>query len=1143
MFIFEKNKKMNLRYTISLTIILFSILLPKADEQYSTKEFSILPPSPEVSAMKRYYDFSVSGLTGQPTITLPIYQLNEGSLSVPISIGYNSGGIRVYEYPGIIGLGWTLLAGGNISRTVYGLPDDISNIDSNLMGLFSLDQTNKYLRNYVMNKPTDYTYFNSLSEYCIEISKYCQDYEEWRVDVANDVLSLSGMGLDGVFSYNDNKQLVLQSSSNITFESNNLNNETYPLSYVIEDDYGTKYTYGEQEKTVLEYIYYNDRFNDPTTSKQRKKYVSAWHLTKLQSLQGDEILFEYKQTGKRRYATSSYYSYEKGDNNIVNSFLNKLQSNTTYLEYYPKLLWRIKSKSTTIEFEYDSLALENSSSYYDRLKRILVRRNDAAMSVVKTFEFIQNAAPTFGNIKGKQLESVYECSNEQQRIKLYGFEYITSEAIKNNFTNAQDHWGFYNGQNNNTLLPKSNNVILNSNYNNANREPDESCTKFGVLKKIYYPTGGYTQFTWEQHDYSYINSQRINGSSVTETQKTEKQLFGIKKYELLETILDKEDNDSFEIDVSTYVKPLESTGWISGAANTWTDYLNSHSDAYADYLFYPHVAITNMATSQVVKRIYIDKEHSDLGFITVSLPNGKYKFSLENHLNMHEGLLGFFLKEETKAYGYVTIRKTTTTTHSEKFRKWGGLRIAQIASSTNEGTANSIIKTYKYRDNYSTNTYSSGVIPCEPNYEFEFAYGAHHENGIGDDVDIVYGITSNGLPTTVCGKVDIQYHKVFETIGIGEEQQIIEYNYSTMKEIPDVLNMGFYTCSPAASKIYTSNAFRRGNLISKKYTNTIHPTYNKTQYYNEELLTGSNSTFCGDFVTIGDFIHCNPTQPQTWKDYTVSTYSLTPYCKRIKSTKTEETSIWGNYLEQTIEYTYFNDKFIENSAKNNFIRSTISYDSEGRKKETYYTYYQGKYNYPETEVTVIENTIVSSSRNIYQNGRIIQTFNGPMGIPVKPEYELGNDKNTSDALKEMINIPAYAYKYNNDGNIIEISFNGTILASYLWGYKGMYPIVEVRNMSYSTLQSKAQEAGINAEALAECYDNEVLASFFTSLRNACYGYDVYTMAYHWLIGVSAATTPNGITTYFTYDDFGRLENVKDYNQYFIRKYKYNYKNQ
>jgi hypothetical protein len=84
----------------------------------------VIPPSPNSAAIEQYTSQPVSLYTGIPEISVPIYEIKQGSLSVPIRLNYHAGGIKVNQVASWVGLGWSLDAGGVISRTIYGLPDE-----------------------------------------------------------------------------------------------------------------------------------------------------------------------------------------------------------------------------------------------------------------------------------------------------------------------------------------------------------------------------------------------------------------------------------------------------------------------------------------------------------------------------------------------------------------------------------------------------------------------------------------------------------------------------------------------------------------------------------------------------------------------------------------------------------------------------------------------------------------------------------------------------------------------------------------------------------------------------------------------------------------------------------------------------------
>jgi len=86
-----------------------------------------IPPSPNAAALGKFEEIPVDKSTGIPNITIPILDLNEGGIDFSISLSYHAGGIRVQDEASWVGLGWSLNAGGVITRTMRGLPDDHNN--------------------------------------------------------------------------------------------------------------------------------------------------------------------------------------------------------------------------------------------------------------------------------------------------------------------------------------------------------------------------------------------------------------------------------------------------------------------------------------------------------------------------------------------------------------------------------------------------------------------------------------------------------------------------------------------------------------------------------------------------------------------------------------------------------------------------------------------------------------------------------------------------------------------------------------------------------------------------------------------------------------------------------------------------------
>jgi YD repeat-containing protein len=111
-------------------------------------------------------------------------------------------------------------------------------------------------------------------------------------------------------------------------------------------------------------------------------------------------------------------------------------------------------------------------------------------------------------------------------IQSYKFDYNTQVQLPSTASKARDYWGYYNGANNNsgfTPLPEkidfqATDVAASTiiDIGNGVREPNPNYSQAYILRRIYFPTKGYTDFDYEPNRYlgNSINSVPKIGGGV-----------------------------------------------------------------------------------------------------------------------------------------------------------------------------------------------------------------------------------------------------------------------------------------------------------------------------------------------------------------------------------------------------------------------------------------------------------------------------------------------------------------------------------------------------------------------------------------------------------------------------------------------------
>ena len=181
----------------NLIIIVLLSTVVKSQSSFQSQFQNIISPSPNSSELGKYIEVPVDYYTGIPDISIPLFEIIGKDIKIPITLSYHASGIKVGQTSTSVGLGWTLNAGGLITRAVRGIPDDCYHEFNMLPPFTKLG----YLHNAV-----NISEFLTNDEYqaiCAEVMSF------GKLDIEPDMFYYKFVDKNGKFIFNQNAQTYL----------------------------------------------------------------------------------------------------------------------------------------------------------------------------------------------------------------------------------------------------------------------------------------------------------------------------------------------------------------------------------------------------------------------------------------------------------------------------------------------------------------------------------------------------------------------------------------------------------------------------------------------------------------------------------------------------------------------------------------------------------------------------------------------------------------------------------------------------------------------------------------------------------------------------------------------------------------------
>jgi hypothetical protein len=64
-------------------------------------------------------EIPVDMFTGNPSVQIGLWTVNDHDLTVPVGLSYNASGVRLSEQTSLLGIGWKLAASTSVNRVVW----------------------------------------------------------------------------------------------------------------------------------------------------------------------------------------------------------------------------------------------------------------------------------------------------------------------------------------------------------------------------------------------------------------------------------------------------------------------------------------------------------------------------------------------------------------------------------------------------------------------------------------------------------------------------------------------------------------------------------------------------------------------------------------------------------------------------------------------------------------------------------------------------------------------------------------------------------------------------------------------------------------------------------------------------------------
>jgi hypothetical protein len=1064
--------------------------------------------SPEVAAFNRNIETPVSYYTGVPNISIPIYQINAKGITVPISLNYHAGGIRVDQEATWVGLGWSLDYGGEISRKVRGISDERQ--------FFTHSSVDSF-----MAMPASTAEDRELRQEQIAMAKY----GALPVDFMPDEFYYSCQGYSGRFMFNQStKKFVLFPKEDISVNPGPFivgSGDPFPY-WTLQLPNGASADFGKDAVTSQSNsgnVFSNNR--------------SSWLIKCIRNGRNDSIVYNYESYSYDAWKIMGE-NFTIGGGGAPSDNLNTAVQKLSYQDQRVKEIDFPNGKMTFISSPRSDMPT-NALTEIDvtnnaglQIRKILFYYSyftGSSFDILPTINSIVNGnISTDYKYKRLKLDSVQITGSSEQPMT-YRFDYYSNGQMPSKYSFAQDHFGFYNGQSNTgiysfipNIYPPSTESSINGFQGGDRRVNPALCNTFS-LHSITYPEGGKTEYVYEN------NTANLDG---------------IPKY-LLNSYQDDNIRDTFanisfsgfsrssffpspdsvatdgtkyfirNFTVSNNGYPAVGLGWAI-SCNYGISTAENNTPYNADNVYFKLEAIDALGTATLMK---------DFSTIPVPPSSGPPYLRTGTDNSALQLRPGNYRMTVKIIYANPVGSPAENQPHGSYFRLYyreldtskmmvnvGGLRIKTMNYYKEDGTL-ALKKSFSYNylspNAYNIANYTSGRIVSLPKYyQYANQIGVSITNPTTCSAGFYLKCFSNSiLPLETTAGSYAGYESVDEyDVSIADTTQTLRTNYSFSFK-PSY----FAVLNPAENlAMWEPQEWERGKMFSKKSFKgnaivkqedysyySLSPNQSvednvpeiNTDFISWQSLIANNPQFVIDFNENPEDPRWGPLNPNTYPpDFYDNAPSYFPI-SNVTNAPVGNVNCPTYYYDNSVHVPYFLhytgfdkpmaktvtffddnggvlsniDSFFYEASPNYYqLTRTKALSSKGDTLETSNKY---PFDYATTSPysAMISqhnlNALVETQRN--KNGTLLETQHMNYADWGNNIFSVSSVQ-TRSIYNSTWDTRAATYGFDSKGNVLEESKSSDKHVSYIWDYNKQYPIAQVDNASQSDIAYTSFEA-------------------------------------------------------------------------------------